>query len=138
MEAGFATRIMRLSTSAAMAVSPLLARQDAGAQLWSDDRLVAPDRGFHETAPLQASFVGRPILDPIAGLRDAVTASGICLNGMPEIVTAQPQPGRPPQLPAARYTNAGGSPLALLKVTKLEEYIGEAWAGAAEAETPLP
>src|SRR3954462_11563096 len=24
------------------------------------------------TAPLQASFVGRPILDPIAGLRDAV------------------------------------------------------------------
>src|SRR4051795_1062699 len=29
----------------------LLGRQDAGVQLWSDDRLVAPDRGFHETAP---------------------------------------------------------------------------------------
>jgi hypothetical protein len=69
-----------LSTSAAMAVSPVLARQDAGAQLWSDDRLVAPDRGFHETAPLQASFVGRPIMDPIAGLRDAVTTSGIVLE----------------------------------------------------------
>ena len=25
---------------------------------------------------------------------------------MPETVTAQPQPGHPPQLPAARYTNA--------------------------------
>src|SRR3954451_7827118 len=32
----------------------LLGRQDAGAQLWSDDRLVAPDRGFRETAPAVA------------------------------------------------------------------------------------
>src|SRR3954447_6109398 len=32
------------------------------------------------TAPLQASLVGRPVLDPIAGLRDAVTARGIVLE----------------------------------------------------------
>src|SRR3954449_10038121 len=32
----------------------LLGRQDAGAQLRSDDRLVAPDRGFHEAAPAVA------------------------------------------------------------------------------------
>ena len=32
------------------------------------------------TAPLQASLVARPVLNPIAGLRDAVTASGIVLE----------------------------------------------------------
>src|SRR5215212_7114060 len=32
----------------------LLGRQDAGAQLWSDDRLVAPHRGLGETAPAVA------------------------------------------------------------------------------------
>src|SRR3954464_9784621 len=45
-------------------------------------RLPPSEGGFVQpegqvTAPLQASFVSRPILDPIAGLRDAVTASGI-------------------------------------------------------------
>src|SRR3954449_7211085 len=32
------------------------------------------------TAPLQASLVDRPVLDAIAGLRDAVTARGIVLE----------------------------------------------------------
>ena len=32
------------------------------------------------TAPLQASLVGRPVLDPIVGLRDAVTARGLVLE----------------------------------------------------------
>src|ERR687890_1802413 len=32
----------------------LLGRQDAGAQLWSDDRLVAPDRSLREIAPAVA------------------------------------------------------------------------------------
>ena len=31
-------------------------------------------------APLQASLIGGPVLDPIAGLRDAVTANGIVLE----------------------------------------------------------
>src|SRR3954453_17024619 len=48
-------------------------------------RLPAGDGGLVQpegqvAAPLQTSLVSRPILDPIAGLRDAVTARGIVLE----------------------------------------------------------
>src|SRR3954471_9962744 len=56
------------------------------------------------TAPLQASFVGRPILDPIAGLRDAVTASGIVFKRHARDRNGPAAAGPPPM---ARCTNAG-------------------------------
>src|SRR4051794_10875668 len=55
------------------------------------------------TAPLQASFVGRPILDPIAGLRDAVTASGIVFKRHARARNGPAAAGPPPM---ARCTNA--------------------------------
>src|SRR3954454_4149489 len=55
------------------------------------------------TAPLQASFVGRPILDPIAGLRDAVTASGIVFKRHARDRNGPAAAGPPPM---ARCTNA--------------------------------
>src|SRR3954471_11860271 len=44
----------------------------------SQGSLVQPEGQV--TAPLQASLVDRPVLDPIAGLRDAVTARGVVLE----------------------------------------------------------
>src|SRR4051795_11135805 len=55
------------------------------------------------TAPLQASFVGRPVLDPIAGLRDAVTASGIVFKRHARDRNGPAAAGPPPM---ARCTNA--------------------------------
>src|SRR3954453_9897548 len=43
-----------------------------------DGGLVQPE--CQVAAPLQTSLVSRPVLDPIAGLRDAVTARGIVLE----------------------------------------------------------
>ena len=60
------------------------------------------------TAPLQTSLAGRPILDPIAGLRDAVTACGIVLerhardrNGSAAAGPPAPAPGGSLQRPTA-------------------------------------
>src|SRR3954451_10523893 len=61
----------------------LLGWQDAGAQLWSDDRLVAPDRGLRETAPA----VTRRFLPRHATLLrddpDVVIALALCLSALP-------------------------------------------------------
>src|SRR3954462_1990810 len=67
----------------------------------SQGTLVQPEGQV--TAPLQASFVDRPILDPIAGLRDAVTASGIVFKRHARDRNG-PAAARPP--PMARCTNA--------------------------------
>src|SRR3954454_6944393 len=67
----------------------------------SQGTLVQPEGQV--TAPLQASFVGRPILDPIAGLRDAVTASGIVFKRHARDRNGPAAAGPPPM---ARCTNA--------------------------------
>src|SRR3954454_3620957 len=61
----------------------LLGRQDAGAQLWSDDRLVAPDRGLRETAPAVACrFLPRHAA--LLGNRpNVVIALALHLNALP-------------------------------------------------------
>src|SRR4051794_31861979 len=59
------------------------------------------------TAPLQASFVGRPVLDPIAGLRDAVTASGIVFKRHARDRNGPAAAGPPPM---ARSTTASPPP----------------------------
>ena len=41
--------------------------------------LIEPERQV--ATPLQASLVGRPVLDPVASLRDAMAAGGIMLEG---------------------------------------------------------
>src|SRR4051794_18425125 len=61
----------------------LLSRQDAGPQLRSDNRLVAPDRGFHEAAPAVACrFLPRHAAllrnDP-----DVAIALVLCLSALP-------------------------------------------------------
>src|SRR3954454_15405715 len=61
----------------------LLSRQAAGPQLRSDNRLVAPDRGFHEAAPAVACrFLPRHAAllgnDP-----DVVIALALCLSALP-------------------------------------------------------
>src|SRR5215217_7262894 len=57
------------------------------------------------TAPLQANFVGRPILDPIAGLRDAVTARGIVLERHARDRNGSAAAGPPAPAPGASATS---------------------------------
>src|SRR4051812_6120139 len=61
----------------------LLGRQDAGAQLWSDDRLVAPDRGFRETAPAVACCFLPRHAAPLCSRPDVVIALALCLSALP-------------------------------------------------------
>src|SRR3954469_5679926 len=61
----------------------LLGRQDAGAQLWSDDRLVAPDRGFRETAPAVACCFLPRHAALLCNRPDVVIALALCLSALP-------------------------------------------------------
>src|SRR5215217_6295105 len=78
------------------------------------------------TAPLQANFVGRPVLDPIAGLRDAVTASGIVLERHAPDRNGSAAAGPPPQFRTARCTNAsfGTKTVALARNAAVEVFMG--------------
>src|SRR4051794_36022384 len=60
-------------------VPGLAARRDPSGHVPSSEGGFVQPEG-QVTAPLQASLISWPVLDPVAGLRDAVTARGIVLE----------------------------------------------------------